>query len=132
MIQYGQTAMRMQRQPSATRAFLVLAMVLASLWAGGLASSAAGDAADQLAASRALPGLEPAAPRDRVPALRPPVQRPAQSGRLVPVLLGILAAACAVASGVGAGRLRSGVARAGSLVQLAQGEARAPPFLQPA
>jgi hypothetical protein len=132
MIQYGQTAMRMQRQPSATRAFLVLAMVLASLWAGGLASSAAGDAADQLAASRALPGVEPAAPRDRVPALRPPVQRPAQSGRLVPVLLGILAAACAVASGVGAGRLRSGVARAGSLVQLAQGEARAPPFLQPA
>jgi hypothetical protein len=132
MIQYGQTAMRMQRQPSATRAFLVLAMVLASLWAGGLASSAAGDAADQLAASRALPGVEPAAPRDRVPALRPPVQRPAQSGRLVPVLLGILAAACAVAYGVGAGRLRSGVARAGSLVQLAQGEARAPPFLQPA
>jgi hypothetical protein len=132
MIQYGQTAMRMQRQPSATRAFLVLAMVLASLWAGGLASSAAGDAADQLAASRALPGLEPAAPRDRVPALRPPVQRPAQSGRLVPVLLGILGAACAVASGVGAGRLRSGVARAGSLVQLAHGEARAPPSLQPA
>jgi hypothetical protein len=132
MIQYGQTAMRMQRQPSATRAFLVVAMVLASLWAGGLASSAAGDAADQLAASRALPGVEPAAPRDRVPALRPPVQRPAQSGRLVPVLLGILAAACAVACGVGAGRLRSGVARAGSLVQLAQGEARAPPFLQPA
>jgi hypothetical protein len=131
MIQYGQTAMRMQRQHSATRAFLVLAMVLASLWAGGLASSAAGDAADQLAASRALPGLEPAAPRDRVPALRPPVQRPAQSVRLVPVLLGILAA-CAVACGVGAGRLRSGVARAGSLVQLAQGAARAPPFLQPA
>jgi hypothetical protein len=132
MIQYGQTAMRMQRQPSATRAFLVLAMVLASLWAGGLASSAAGDAADQLAASRALPGVEPAAPRDRVPALRPPVQRPAQSGRLVPVLLGILAAACTVVSGVGAGRLRSGLVRAGSLVQLGQGEARAPPFLQPA
>ena len=132
MIQYGQTAMRMQRQPSATRAFLVLAMVLASLWAGGLASSAAGEVADQLAASRALPGVEPAAPRDRVPALRPPVQRPAQSGRLVPVLLGILGAACAVVYGVGAGRLRSGVARAGSLVQLGQGEARAPPVLQPA
>jgi len=131
-IQYGQTAMRMRRQPSATRAFLVLAMALASLWAGGLASSAAGDAADQLAATRALPGLEPAVPRDRVPALRPPVQRPAQSGRLVPVLLGVLAAALAVASGVGAGRLRSGVARAGSLVRLAQGAARAPPFLQPA
>jgi hypothetical protein len=132
MIQYGQTAMRMQRQHSATRAFLVLAMVLASLWAGRLASSAAGDGADQLAASRALPGLAPAAPRDRVPALRPPVQRPAQSGRPVPLLLGILGAACAVGYGVGAGRLRSGVARAGSLVRLARGEARAPPFLQPA
>jgi len=88
MIQYGQTAMRMQRRHSTTRVFLVLAMVLASLWAGGLASSAAGNAADQLAASRSLPGLEAVAPRDRVPALRPPDQRPSQSGRLVPLLLG--------------------------------------------
>lgn len=132
MIQYGQTAMRMQRRRSATRVFLVLAMVLASLWAGGLVSSAAGNAADQLAASRSLPGVEPAAPRDRVPALRPPDQRPSQSGRLVPVLLGILAAACAVAYGVGARRLGSELVRAGSLVLLGQGEARAPPFLQPA
>jgi hypothetical protein len=130
--QYGQSAMRMQRQHSATRVFLVLAMVLASLWAGGLASSAAGRSADQLAASRAGPGVEAAAPRDRVPALRPPVQRPIQSGRLVPLLLGMLATALAVAYGVGAGRLRSGLARARSLVQLAQGAARAPPFLQPA
>jgi hypothetical protein len=131
-IQYGQTAMRMQRQHSATRMFLVLAMVLASLWAGGLASSTAGRSADQLAASRAVPGVEAAAPRDRVPALRPPVQRPIQSGRLVPLLLGMLATTLAVAYGVGAGRLRSGLARARSLVQLAQGAARAPPFLQPA
>ena len=124
--------MRMQRQHSATRAFLVLAMVLASLWAGGLASSAAGNAADQLAASRSLPGVEPAAPRDRVPALRPPDQRPSQSGRLVPVLLGMLAAALAVGYGVGAGRLRSGLAAGRSLVQRTQLEARAPPSLQPA
>ena len=133
MIQYGQTAMRMQRrQHSATRVFLVLAMVLASLWAGGLASSAAGNAADQLAASRSLPGLEAAAPGDRVPALRPPVQRPSQSGRLVPVLLGMLAAALAVAYGLGAGRLRSGLAAGRSLVQRTQLAARAPPSLQSA
>ena len=124
--------MRMQRQHSATRAFLVLAMVLASLWAGGLASSAVGNAADQLAASRSLPGVEPAAPRDRVPALRPPDQRPSQSGRLVPVLLGMLAAALAVGYGVGAGRLRSGLAAGRSLVQRTQLEARAPPSLQSA
>jgi hypothetical protein len=131
-IQYGQTAMRMQRQHSATRVFLVLAMVLASLWAGGLASSAVGRSADQLAASHAGAGVEAAAPRDRVPALRPPVQRPIQGGRLVPLLFGMLASAVAVAYGVGAGRLRSGLSRARSLVQLAQGAARAPPFLQPA
>ena len=131
-IQYGQSAMWMQRQHSAARVFLVLAMVLASLWAGGLAASAAGRSADQVAASRAVPGVEAAAPRDRVPALRPPVQRLTQSGRLVPLLLGVLATALAVAYGVGAGRLRSGLARARSLVQLAQGAARAPPFLQSA
>jgi hypothetical protein len=124
--------MRMQRQHSATRAFLVLAMVLASLWAGGLATSAAGNAADRLAAGGSLPGVEPAVPRDRVPALRPPDQRPSQSGRLVPVLLGILAAAVAAAHGVGAGRLRSGPAAGRSLVQLTQLAARAPPSLQPA
>jgi hypothetical protein len=131
-IQYGQSAMWMQRQHSAARVYLVLAMVLASLWAGGLAASAAGRSADQVAASRAVPGVEAAAPRDRVPALRPPVQRLTQSGRLVPLLLGVLATALAVAYGLGAGRLRSGLARARSLVQLAQGAARAPPFLQSA
>jgi hypothetical protein len=132
MIKYGRSAMRMRRQQSATRAGLVLAMVLASLWAGGLTASAAGNPADQLAASRSLPGVEPAAPRDRVPALRPMIQRPSQSGRLVPVLLGIVATALAVAYGGGAGRLRSGLAAARSLVQVTQLEARAPPFLQSA
>jgi hypothetical protein len=131
MIQYGRTAMWRRRQHTATRAFLVLAMVLASLWAGELVSSAAGNSADQLAASHSLPGVEPAAPPDRVPALRPPVQRSTQSGRLVPVLLGMLAAATVV-HGVGAGRLRSGLAAARSLVRLTQLEARAPPALQSA
>ncbi len=131
MIQYGRTAMWRRRRHTATRAFLVLAMVLASLWAGELVSSAAGSSADLLAASHSLPGVEPAAPPDRVPALRPPVQRSTQSGRLVPVLLGMLAAATVV-HGVGAGRLRSGLAAARSLVQLTQLEARAPPALQSA
>jgi hypothetical protein len=125
--------MRMQRQQqSATRAFLVLAMVLASLWAGGLAPSAVGNPADQLAASRSLPGVEPATSRDRGPALRPPIKRPSQSGRLLPVLFGVLAAAFAVVYGVGAGRLLSGLAAARSLIQLTQLKARAPPSLQPA
>jgi hypothetical protein len=132
MIQSSPTAMRMQRRHPATRVFLVLAMVLASLWAGGLASAAAGNAADQLAASRLLPGLEPAAPPDRVPALRTPDQRPSQSGRLVPVLLGSLAAALTVGCGVGPGRLRSGLAAGRSLIRLTQLAARAPPSLQPA
>lgn len=132
MIQYGRTAMRMQRQHSATRVFLVLAMVLASLGAGALASSAAGGAADQLAASRSRPGLESAAPRDRVPALRLPDQRPSQSGRLLPVLLGMLAGACALVYGVGAGWLWSGLAAGRSLVQLTELAARAPPSLQSA
>ena len=132
MIQYGRTAMRMQPQHSAIRVFLVLAMVLGSLWAGGLASSAVGRSADQLAASRSLPGLEPAAPRDRVPALRPPDQRPSLSGRLIPVLLGMLAGACMLVYGVGAGRLRFGLAAGRSLVQRTQLAARAPPRLQSA
>ena len=132
MIQYGRTAMRMQRQQPATRAILVLAMVLGSLWAGGLASSAAGNPADRLAASRTLPGVEPATPPDRVPALRPPVQRSTPSGRLLPILLCTLAAAFTVVSGVGVGRLRSGLAVARSLVQLTHLEARAPPSLQTA
>ena len=132
MFQYGRTAMWRRRQHTAPGAFLVLAMVLAPLWAGGLVSSAAGNSADQLAASHSLPGVEPAAPPDRMPALRPPVQRSTQSGRLVPVLLGMLAAAFTVVHGVGARRLRSGLAAARSPVQLTQLEARAPRALQSA
>lgn len=132
IIQYGQIAMRRRRQKPATRAVLVLATVLGSLWAGGLAASAADDPADQLAASRTPPGVEPATPPDRVPALRPPVQRPAQSGRLLPTQTCMLAAAFTVAYGIGVGRLRSGLAAARLLVQLTPLEARAPPSLQTA
>jgi hypothetical protein len=120
------------KRQQATRVLLVLAMVLASVWTGRLAASAADHPTNHLTASRPLPGIDAAILRDRLPALRPPVQRLTQSGRLVPLLLGVLATALAVAYGVGAGRLRSGLARARSLVQLAQGAARAPPFLQSA
>jgi hypothetical protein len=121
-----------QRQQPATRVFLVLAMVLASLWAGGLALSAVGSSADQVAASRALRGVEPAALPDRVPALDARAERPSQSGRLAPLLLGMQAAALAVLYGACAGRLRSGQARPWPLVQLSRLAARAPPLLQPA
>jgi hypothetical protein len=133
LIQYGRTAMRMQGQHPATRAFLVLAMALGSLWAGGwLASAGAANPADQLTDGRSLPGVAPAALRDRIPALRPPVQRSRQSARLVPLLVGMVAAACSVGYGVDAARRRSRLAMARSLAQLTQLEARAPPSLQPA
>jgi hypothetical protein len=48
------------------------------------------------------------------------------------VLLGMLATALTVGFGVGARRLRSGLAAGRSLVQRTQLEARAPPSLQSA
>jgi hypothetical protein len=131
-VQYGRAAMWVQRRQSATRAFLVLAVLLASVWIGGQAAPAAGQPVNHLTASRSLPGVEPAVLPDRVPALGAPVERPGQSGRLVPVLLGILATGLAVGSGVGGGRLRSGLAAVRSLVRLAQRAALAPPSLQSA
>jgi hypothetical protein len=124
--------MRVNRQQQATRVFLVLAVLLGSLWTGGLVASATGDAADQLATSHAQAGIQPAAMRDRALALRPPVKRPSPQGRLVPLLLGALAAALVAAHGLRAGWLRPGVARGGSLVGSSPLAARAPPHLQSA
>jgi hypothetical protein len=124
--------MQANRHQQTTRVLLVLAVMLASVWTGVLAAPAAGHPTIHLTASRPLPGIEPAILGDRLPALRPPVERPGPSGRLVPVLLGMLVAALAVAYGVCARRPRSGLARARSLVQFTQLEARAPPPLQPA
>ena len=121
--------MRRQRQAQATRVFLVLAVVVASLWAGGLVAAAATGPAGQLAADRSLPGVEPAA---LPPALRPPVDSSGQNGRLVPVLLGVLVTALGFAHRRSARRPRSGLARARSLVLRTHLEPRAPPFLQPA
>ncbi|HET7518687.1 MAG TPA: hypothetical protein VFN05_13540, partial [Actinomycetes bacterium] len=63
------------RRPHLTTAFVVVAVLLGSLWAGGLAVPAAGGPAGQLTAGASLPGIEPAALPDRVPALRPTAER---------------------------------------------------------
>jgi hypothetical protein len=130
MIQYGRTTMRMRRKHSATRALLVLVVVLGSLWAGGLAASAAENAAGRLAAPAALPGIEAGALPDRVPVLRPSAERPDPGGRLLPLLGGLLAASLPVASGVPARRRRSSLAPARSPALSAPRGPRAPPRLQ--
>ena len=129
-IQYGRTAMRVNRQQG-TRIFLVVAVVLASLWMGGLAASSAANLADYLASSRAQLGIQPAALRDSAPALRPAAERPGPRGHLVP-LLAALAAALAGACRWRAAAQRPGVAWSGSRVCSTPLEARAPPHLQPA
>jgi hypothetical protein len=123
--------MRVNRRQQATRVFLVLAVLLGSLWAGGLVAAAAGNPAG-LAASHPQLGIPPAALRDRLLGVRPPVQRPGPQGRLVPLLLGALAAALVAAHGLRAGRLRPGLGRGRSLVGSAPLAARAPPHLQSA
>jgi hypothetical protein len=123
--------MRVNRQQQATRGFLVLAVLLASLWTGGLVASTTGDAADQLATSHAQAGIQPAALRDRALALRPPVERPGPQGRLL-LLLGALAAALTASHRLAAGWLRPGLARDRTLVRSTPLAARAPPHLQSA
>ena len=110
---------------------LVLAVVLGSLWAGGLAARAA-DPADQLTAIHTQPGAEPAILGDRAPVLRPPVGRSGPGGRLVPLLLGLLAASVVAGYGVPARRPRSSSAPTRSLVLSAPRGPRAPPRLQTA
>jgi hypothetical protein len=124
--------MRVNRQEQATQGLLVLAVLLGSLWTGGLVASAAGNPADHLTARRSLLGIEPATPPAGGPTLRPAVDRPSRSGRLVKVPLGMVAAALAVAYGRYGRRPRSSWARARSLVQSARLHARAPPSLQSA
>jgi hypothetical protein len=130
-MQYGRTAMQANRQQQATRVLLVLAVLLASVWTAGVAAPAAGLSTIHLTGSHPLPGIEPAILRDRLPVLRPPVERPGPSGRLVPVLVGMLVAALAVAYGC-AGQSRSDLAPTRSLVRSTPRGARAPPPLKPA
>ena len=124
--------MGVNRRPHLTTAIVVLAVLLGSLWAGGLAVPAAGGPAGQLTAGASLPGIEPAALPDRAPALRPSVERPGPDGRLLPLLLGMLLAALAAPFGLPARRRGPNPARAGSLLRCTRREARAPPSLQPA
>jgi len=123
--------MRTQRQQPATRILLALAVVLGSLWVGGLAARPA-DTADRLAAIHTHPGIEPATLGDRAPGLRPPVGRSDPSVRLVPVLVGVLVAALAIAGGMRVGRSRPGMVRGRSLARSTRLQPRAPPSLQPA
>jgi hypothetical protein len=122
--------MRMRRQQRATRCFLVLAVVLASLWMGGLVASTAGDTADRLGMGRAQPGVQPAALRDRALASRP-AEQPGPQGRVVP-LLGALAAALAAALRLLAVWLRPRLSHGHPLARSCPLAARAPPHLQPA
>ena len=124
--------MRMQRQQSTLRAFLVLAMVLASLWAGGPAVSAGAKHKGQLADGASLPGIESAALPDRVPAVRPSAERSDPGGRVLSLLLGLVAASLTVAFGTAARRHRSGLVPARFPARSAPRGPRAPPRLQPA
>jgi hypothetical protein len=126
--------MRDQRRQLGARVLLVLAVALAALWAGGLAGGGlgAGDPATQLAAGRSLAGIDAAVAPQRAPWLRPASERPEPAGRQVPLLLGPLVAALALADQARAGERRPGVARARPQVPPAPRGARAPPRLQPA
>jgi hypothetical protein len=124
--------MRVHRQAQATTALVVLAILLGSLWAGAFGAAGPGIPVDQLTASRSLLGLEAAVLPERVPALHPSAERPEPGGRLLPLLLGLLAASVAVANGVRTRRRRSSPALAWSLVLAAPRGPRAPPRLQPA
>jgi hypothetical protein len=123
-----------RRRQLGTRALLVLAVALASLWAGGLAAGGlgAGDPATQLAAGRSLQGIDAAVAPQRLPSLRPASERPEPAGRQVPLLLGALVPALALAYRTRAGERRPGIARARSLAPAVPRGARAPPRLQPA
>jgi hypothetical protein len=123
--------MRVNRQQRATKVLLVLAVLLGSLWTGGLVAATAGDPAE-LAANHSQLGIQPAALPDRLLVLRSPVEHSGPQGRLVPLLLGALAAALVAAHGLRAECRRAGVARGWSLVGSARLAARAPPHLQSA
>ena len=122
--------MGVNRRPHLTTALVVLALLLGSLWAGGLAVPAAGGPAGHLTAGASLPGIEPAGLPDRAPALRPAGERPGPDGRLLPLLLGLLAASLAVTYGLGARRRWSSRAPARSPVLSGPRRPRAPPRLQ--
>jgi len=130
--------MSARRTPPATRfllvaALLVAALVLASLWVAAPAAGPAGAGADgRLTVAAARAGAEAAVLRDRAPALGAPADRPGPGGPLLPVLLGLLAAALGVAAAVRALGPTWSRTRARSLPGRTRIDARAPPpLLQP-
>ena len=105
-LQYGPTAMQMNRKRLSINAWFALALMLGSLWVGGLATTSAGDPSDYLA-KRAQQRMQSAALPDLVVALRPAPERSGSFGRLVRVAAGrpgccrcgrVLAADCGTAT----------------------------------
>mgnify|MGYP003288018466 CR=1 FL=1 len=86
--------MQMNRQRLSINAWFALALMLGSLWVGGLATTSAGDPSDYLA-KRAQQRMQSAALPDLVVALRPAPERSGSFGRLVRLLLAVLVAAYA-------------------------------------
>lgn len=118
--------MRTQRRRPTARTLLALAVVLGSLWAGGVAASAVGDPAGGLTGGRPRAAVEAAVLRDR--ALGPASERPGPRGH---PLLVTLVAALAVARWRAVGvRLHPAAGR--PPVRSAPLGARSPPHLQPA
>jgi hypothetical protein len=107
---------------------LALVAVLGSLWTGGVAASAVGDPAARLTAGHARAAVEAAVLRDRLPALRPPLDRPGPWGAAL--LLGV-AAALAGAFRWRAVQVRHRLAGVRSPGAAASLGARSPPHLQP-
>ena len=130
-LQYGPTAMQMNRKRLSINAWFALALMLGSLWVGGLATTSAGDPSDYLA-KRAQQRMQSAALPDLVVALRPAPERSGSFGRLVRSPLAVLVAACAAGYWRRAAGPRPGLTRVKPRACSAPRQARAPPCLQPA
>jgi hypothetical protein len=131
-IQYGRAAMRLRRRGQATTGLVALIVLLGSLWAGVLGVSGPRDPADQLITSHAPLGVGAAVLPEPPPVLGTSAERPDPGGRLLPLLLGLLAASLVVAGGRPATRGGPGRAPARPPVLAAPRGPRAPPRLQPA
>lgn len=119
--------MRVNRQQQGTRVFLALAVVLVSLWTGGLTAPSTGNLADFLATSRSQPGIQPAALRDGAQALRPAAERPGPRGRLLPLLAHPGRRGCWRVLAVGWAAERSGPRRVACLRYSTPSSGAAPP-----
>jgi hypothetical protein len=84
--------MQMNRQQLSINAWFALALMLGSLWVGGLETTSADDASDYLA-NHPQKRVQSAALPDLVVALRPAPERSGSFGRLVRLLLAVLVAA---------------------------------------